>query len=39
MPHRKKNNYFFRNNGDLTFEKMNGVWVEIFNMFQWCGIC
>jgi hypothetical protein len=28
MPERKKNNYFFRNNGDLTFEKMNGVWVD-----------
>ena len=28
MPTRKKNNYFFKNNGDLTFEKMNGVWVE-----------
>ena len=28
MPQRKKNNYFFRNNGDLTFEKMNGVWAE-----------
>jgi len=28
MPTRKKNNYFFRNNGDLTFEKMNGVWAE-----------
>ena len=28
MPQRKKNNYFFRNNGDLTFTKMNGVWAE-----------
>jgi len=28
MPQRKKNNYFFRNNGDLTFEKMNGVWAR-----------
>ncbi len=28
MPSRKKDNYFFRNNGDLTFEKMNGVWAE-----------
>ena len=28
MPQRKKNNYFFRNNGDLTFEKMNGVWAK-----------
>ena len=26
MPSRKKPNYFFRNRGDLTFEKMNGVW-------------
>jgi hypothetical protein len=30
MPQRKKNNYFFRNNGDLTFEKMNGVWSNDF---------
>jgi len=28
MPQRKKNNYFFRNNGDLTFSKMNGVWAS-----------
>jgi len=28
MPHRKKSNYFFRNNGDLTFDKMNGIWVQ-----------
>jgi hypothetical protein len=28
MPARKKSNYFFRNRGDLTFEKMNGVWAE-----------
>ena len=28
MPKRRKNNYFFRNNGDLTFEKMNGKWVN-----------
>jgi enediyne biosynthesis protein E4 len=28
MPERKKNNYFFKNNGDLTFEKMNGKWAE-----------
>lgn len=28
MPQRKKNNYFFRNKGDLTFEKMNGVWAQ-----------
>ena len=28
MPQRKKSNYFFRNNGDLTFEKMNGRWVH-----------
>jgi enediyne biosynthesis protein E4 len=28
MPERKKNNYFFRNNGDLTFEKMNEKWVK-----------
>jgi enediyne biosynthesis protein E4 len=28
MPARKKSNVFFRNNGDLTFEKMNGVWAE-----------
>jgi hypothetical protein len=26
MPSRKKANYFFRNRGDLTFEKMNGTW-------------
>ena len=28
MPRRKKNNYFFRNNGDLTFKKMNGIWAK-----------
>jgi hypothetical protein len=28
MPQRKKNNYFFRNNGDLTFKKMNGLWSQ-----------
>jgi len=28
MPERKKSNYFFRNNGDLTFEKMNGTWAQ-----------
>jgi enediyne biosynthesis protein E4 len=28
MPDRKKSNYFFRNKGDLTFEKMNGKWAE-----------
>jgi enediyne biosynthesis protein E4 len=28
MPERKKNNYFFRNKGDLTFEKKNGEWVD-----------
>ena len=28
MPDRKKNNYFFRNNGDLTFEKKNGEWAD-----------
>ncbi len=28
MPGRKKSNYFFRNKGDLTFSKMNGVWAE-----------
>jgi enediyne biosynthesis protein E4 len=28
MPSRKKSNYFFRNKGDLTFEKMNGKWVK-----------
>ncbi len=28
MPDRKKNNYFFRNNGDLTFDKKNGEWVD-----------
>ncbi len=28
MPERKKNNYFYRNNGDLTFEKKNGKWVN-----------
>ena len=28
MPVRTKPDYFFRNNGDLTFEKMNGTWVE-----------
>ena len=28
MPKRKKNNYFFRNNGDLTFSKMNGNWAD-----------
>jgi enediyne biosynthesis protein E4 len=28
MPSRKKANCFFRNRGDLTFEKMNGVWAE-----------
>ena len=27
MPVRRKPNYFFRNRGDLTFEKMNGIWV------------
>ncbi len=26
MPTRKKPNYFFRNNGDLSFEKMNKSW-------------
>ncbi len=26
MPPRRKNNFFFRNNGDLTFKKMNGIW-------------
>lgn len=26
MPQREKNNCFFRNNGDLTFTKMNGLW-------------
>ncbi len=26
MPTRKKENYFFKNNGDLTFTKMNKVW-------------
>ncbi len=28
MPSRIKPNYFYRNRGDLTFEKMNGVWVS-----------
>jgi hypothetical protein len=28
MPERKKTNYFFRNNGDLTFSKLNGSWIE-----------
>jgi enediyne biosynthesis protein E4 len=28
MPDRKKSNVFFRNRGDLTFEKMNGIWAE-----------
>lgn len=28
MPKRLKADYFYRNNGDLTFEKMNGQWVE-----------
>ncbi len=28
MPGRRKSNYFFRNRGDLTFEKMNGKWVR-----------
>ena len=28
LPDRKKNDYFFRNRGDITFEKMNEVWVE-----------
>ncbi|HUX55926.1 MAG TPA: VCBS repeat-containing protein [Bacteroidales bacterium] len=28
MSERRKNNYFFRNNGDLTFEKKNGKWVN-----------
>jgi hypothetical protein len=28
MPGRRKNNYFFRNKGDLTFEKMNGRWAK-----------
>ena len=26
MPTRKKNNYFFRSNGNLTFSKMNQAW-------------
>lgn len=26
IPTRYKPNYFFRNNGDLTFDKMNGIW-------------
>ncbi|MBK8884512.1 MAG: VCBS repeat-containing protein [Bacteroidales bacterium] len=28
MPERKKINYFFRNNGDLSFEKKNGDWAD-----------
>jgi hypothetical protein len=28
MPERKKSNYFFRNRGDLTFEKKNAVWAR-----------
>jgi hypothetical protein len=28
MPVRKKSNYFFRNKGDMTLEKMNGKWVK-----------
>jgi enediyne biosynthesis protein E4 len=28
MPKRKKNDYFYRNNGDLTFEKKNGEWID-----------
>jgi enediyne biosynthesis protein E4 len=28
MPDRKKVNYFFRNNGDLTFEKKNSEWAD-----------
>jgi enediyne biosynthesis protein E4 len=28
MPARRKSNYFFRNKGDLTFEKMNGQWAK-----------
>lgn len=28
MPQRRKSNYFFRNNGDLTFEKMNERWIQ-----------
>lgn len=28
LPHRLRSDYFYRNKGDLTFEKMNGIWVE-----------
>jgi enediyne biosynthesis protein E4 len=28
MPPRRKSNYFFKNKGDLTFEKMNGQWAK-----------
>ncbi len=28
MPDRLTADYFYRNRGDLTFEKMNGLWVE-----------
>ncbi len=28
MPERKKPNYFYKNEGNLKFEKMNGLWVE-----------
>ena len=28
MPPRKKNNYFFENNGDLSFTKQNGKWAK-----------
>ncbi len=28
MPERKKQNYFFKNNGDLSFSNMNNKWVQ-----------
>ena len=39
MPPRKKQNYFFRNKGDLTFENKNSQWLKGYTyQFQWCCI-